>query len=104
MAPPRRGAIVAVRLDAKRDAKMRATAVALAIFLLLLAVSTGLGTGRASAQVEPDIDALNLKAAQLYQAQSYAEAMVPAKEALALAEQRFAPDDRRLARLLNNLA
>jgi tetratricopeptide (TPR) repeat protein/CHAT domain-containing protein len=91
-----------VRLDAKRDGKMRATAVALAIFVLLLAVSTGFD--RASAQVEPDIDALNSKAAQLYQVQSYAEALLPAKEALALAEQRFAPDDRRLARLLNNLA
>jgi CHAT domain-containing protein/tetratricopeptide (TPR) repeat protein len=82
---------------------MRATAFALAIYLLILAVSVGLGTHRAGAQ-EGEIDALNLQAAQLYEAGKYGEAMVPAREALALAEQRFGPEDARLARLLNNVA
>ena len=83
---------------------MRATAFALAIYLLLLAVSNGLGTGPVRAQDEPEIDALNWKAAQLYQARNFAEAMVAAREALALAEQRFAPQDARLAKLLSNVA
>jgi tetratricopeptide (TPR) repeat protein/CHAT domain-containing protein len=83
---------------------VRATVFALVIYLLVLAVSSGLGTPRASAQDEAEIDALNLKAAQLYQARNYGEAMVLAREALALAEQRFAPQDARLAKLLNNVA
>ena len=77
----------------------------LAIYLLVLAVSsTGSGRVLCARKRRGEVDALNLKAAQLYQARNYAEAMLPARAALALAEQRFAPQDARLAKLLNNIA
>src|SRR5262249_57117204 len=69
--------------------------------LLLLAT---VGSGPASAQAEEEVDALNRRAAELYQARNYPEAMAIAQQALALGEQRFGPEDTRLAKSLGNVA
>ena len=83
---------------------MRTRRFALLICVLLVGMGLGLGSGPAAAQSEDDVDALNRQAAQLYQERNYQAAMGLAQQALALAEQRFAGDDPRLAKLLGNVA
>src|SRR5262245_50068241 len=93
-----------VRFAARGDAQMRTRRFALLICVLLVGIGLGVGGGPAAAQSEDDIDALNRQAAQLYQERNYQAAMGIAQQALALAEQRFAGDDPRLAKLLGNVA
>src|SRR5262245_56668747 len=92
-----------VRLVARGILRMRAS-FALAIYLSSLLLLAAAGTGPASAQAEEEVDALNRRAAELYQARNYPEAMAIAQQALALGEQRFGPEDARLAKLLGNVA
>jgi CHAT domain-containing protein/tetratricopeptide (TPR) repeat protein len=82
---------------------MRAS-IALAIYLAILVLSAVLRASPGTAQAEAELDALNRRAAELYQARNYSEAMAIAQQALALGEQQFGAEDARLGKLLGNLA
>ncbi|HJZ31641.1 MAG TPA: tetratricopeptide repeat protein [Hyphomicrobiaceae bacterium] len=77
---------------------------AAAIYALFVVVGMGLGIYPGAAQSDAEIDALNRRAAELYQAKNFEEAMAAAQQALALAEARFPANDPRLSKLLSNLA
>ena len=77
---------------------------AAAIYALLVVVGMGLRICPGAAQSDAEVDALNRRAAELYQAKNFEEAMAAAQQALALAEARFAANDPRLSKLLSNLA
>ena len=59
---------------------------------------------RPPAKPSGEVEALHERAAELYRARKYVEAMPIAQQALALGEQRFGPDDARLGKLLYGVA
>ncbi|MEO1608271.1 MAG: CHAT domain-containing tetratricopeptide repeat protein [Pseudomonadota bacterium] len=73
------------------------------IALIFLAAASALSL-QARAQDSDDIGTLNGQVVRLYQAGKYAEAIIPAKKLVGLAEQKFGPDHPNVGGSLNNLA
>ena len=83
---------------------MRAIGCAFAVCLSVLTIAAVGGAGPAAGQAGGEVEALHERAAELYRARKYGEAMPIAQQALALGEQRFGPDDARLGKLFYGVA